>query len=142
MELTTDSLHHNLAIWSRKLDDALWAFRTTFKTPTSTTPYKLGYGKNCHLPFKIEHRVYWALKNCNPDLITAGEKKMFQLHELDTSKHQAYENSHLYKERTTVWHDKKLKMRKEFKHGNKDINERKEIDELVEVFISLEVLES
>ncbi|GJY92857.1 reverse transcriptase domain-containing protein [Tanacetum coccineum] len=48
----------NPAIWSRKLDDALWAFRTAYKTPTGTTPYKLIYGKNCHLPFKIEHRAY------------------------------------------------------------------------------------
>ncbi|GKE58711.1 reverse transcriptase domain-containing protein, partial [Tanacetum coccineum] len=64
----------NPAIWSRKLDDALWAFRTAYKTPTGTTPYKLIYGKNCHLPFEIEHRAYWALKNCNPDLIAAGEK--------------------------------------------------------------------
>ncbi|GJZ33605.1 reverse transcriptase domain-containing protein [Tanacetum coccineum] len=48
----------NLAIWSRKLDIALWAFRTAYKTPTGTTPYKLIYGKNCHLPFEIEHRAY------------------------------------------------------------------------------------
>ncbi|GJW86522.1 reverse transcriptase domain-containing protein [Tanacetum coccineum] len=105
----------NPAIWSRKLDDALWAFRTAYKTPTGTTPYKLIYGKNCHLPFEIEHRAYWALKNCNPGLIVAGEKRMFQLHELD----EAYENSRLYKERTKVWHDRKLRMRKEFKQGNK-----------------------
>ncbi|GJR84336.1 hypothetical protein Tco_0155121 [Tanacetum coccineum] len=45
-----------------------------YKTPTGTTPYKLIYGKNCHLPFKIRHHAYWALKNCNPDLIAAGEK--------------------------------------------------------------------
>ncbi|GJX53704.1 reverse transcriptase domain-containing protein [Tanacetum coccineum] len=68
----------NPAIWSKKLDDDLWAFRTAYKTPTGTTPYKLIYGKNCHLP--IEHRTYWSLKNCNPDLIAAGEKRMFQLH--------------------------------------------------------------
>ncbi|GJW32035.1 reverse transcriptase domain-containing protein [Tanacetum coccineum] len=79
-----------------------------YKTPTGTTPYKLIYGKNCHLPFEIEHHAYWALKNCNPDLIAAGEKRMFQLHELDELRYQAYENSHLYKERTKVWHDKKL----------------------------------
>ncbi|GJY80405.1 reverse transcriptase domain-containing protein [Tanacetum coccineum] len=109
----------NPAIWSRKLDDALWAFRTAYKTPTGTTPYKLIYGKNCHLPFEIEHRAYWALKNCNPDLIAAGEKRMFQLHELDEFRHQAYENSRLYKERTKVWHDRKLRMRKDFKQGNK-----------------------
>ncbi|GJW25533.1 reverse transcriptase domain-containing protein [Tanacetum coccineum] len=60
-----------------------------------------------------------ALKNCNPDLIAAGEQRMFQLHELDELRHQAYENSRLYKARTNVWHDRKLRMRKEFKHGNK-----------------------
>ncbi|GJV85395.1 reverse transcriptase domain-containing protein [Tanacetum coccineum] len=109
----------NPAIWSRKLDNALWAFRTANKTPTRTIPYKLVYGKNCHLPFEIEHRAYWALKNCNPDLITAGEKRMFQLHELDEFRHQAYENSRLYKSRTKVWHARKLKMRNEFKHENK-----------------------
>ncbi|GJS75730.1 reverse transcriptase domain-containing protein [Tanacetum coccineum] len=109
----------NIAIWSRKLDDALWAFRIAYKTPTGTTPYKLIYGKNCHLPFEIEHRAYWALKNCNPDLIAAGEKRMFQLHELDKLRHQAYENSRLYKEKTKVWHDRRLRMRKEFKHENK-----------------------
>ncbi|GJX24230.1 reverse transcriptase domain-containing protein [Tanacetum coccineum] len=109
----------NLAIWSRKLDDALWAFCIVYKTPTGTTPYKLIYGKNYHLPFEIEHRAYWALKNCNPDLIAAGEKKMFQLHELDELRHQAYENSRLYKARTKVWHDRRLRMRKEFKHENK-----------------------
>ncbi|GJZ41293.1 reverse transcriptase domain-containing protein [Tanacetum coccineum] len=109
----------NPAIWSRKLDDALWAFRTAFKTPTGTTPYKLVYGKNCHLPFKIKHSAYRALKNCIPDLIVAGEKRMFQLHELDEFRHQAYEHSRLYKARSKVWHDRKLKMRKEFKHGNK-----------------------
>ncbi|GKD09514.1 reverse transcriptase domain-containing protein, partial [Tanacetum coccineum] len=48
----------NLTVWSRKLDDALWAFRTSYKTSTRTTPYKLLYGKNCHLPFEIEHRAY------------------------------------------------------------------------------------
>ena len=44
---------------------------------------------------------------------------MFQLHELDELRHQAYENSRLYKERTKVWHDRKLKIRKEFKEGDK-----------------------
>ncbi|GKD87320.1 reverse transcriptase domain-containing protein, partial [Tanacetum coccineum] len=92
----------NPTIWSRKLDDALWAFRTTYKTPTEITLYKLIYGKNFLLPFEIKHRVYWARKNCNPDLIPTSEKRMFQLHELDELRHQAYENSRLYKARTKV----------------------------------------
>ncbi|GJZ99663.1 reverse transcriptase domain-containing protein [Tanacetum coccineum] len=91
------SVKDNPAIWSRKLDDALWAFCTAYKTSTGTTPYKLIYEKICHLPFEIEHRAYWALKNCNPDLIATSEKRIFQLHELDELRHQAYENSRLYK---------------------------------------------
>ncbi|GJQ91093.1 reverse transcriptase domain-containing protein [Tanacetum coccineum] len=50
----------NHALWSDRLDDALWAFRTAYKTPIGCTPYKLMYGKSCHLPIELEHRAYWA----------------------------------------------------------------------------------
>nr|GEU40446.1 reverse transcriptase domain-containing protein [Tanacetum cinerariifolium] len=62
----------NCASWSDKLDNALWAFRTAFKTPIGCTLYKLVYGKSCHLPIELEHKAYWALKHANFDLKTAG----------------------------------------------------------------------
>ncbi|GJS22148.1 reverse transcriptase domain-containing protein [Tanacetum coccineum] len=65
----------NRASWSDKLDDALWAFRTAYKTPIGCTPYKLVYGKPCHLPIELEHRAYWALKHANFDLKTAGDHR-------------------------------------------------------------------
>nr|GEW39345.1 reverse transcriptase domain-containing protein [Tanacetum cinerariifolium] len=58
----------NRASWLDKLDDALWAFRTAFKTPIEFTSYKLVYGKACHLPIELEHKAYWALKHVNFDL--------------------------------------------------------------------------
>nr|GEW85485.1 hypothetical protein [Tanacetum cinerariifolium] len=61
----------NRTSWSNKLDDALCAFRTAFKSPIGYTPYKLVYGKLCHLPIKLEHKAYWALKHVNFDLKTA-----------------------------------------------------------------------
>nr|GEU87425.1 reverse transcriptase domain-containing protein [Tanacetum cinerariifolium] len=61
------TIGENHVSWSDKLDDALWAFRTAFKTPIGCTPYKLVYGKACHLPIELEHKAYWALKIA-PDL--------------------------------------------------------------------------
>ncbi|GJZ61328.1 reverse transcriptase domain-containing protein [Tanacetum coccineum] len=65
----------NHASWSDKLDDALWAFRTAYKTPIGCTPYKLVYGNACHLPIKLKHKAYWALKYYNYDLVTLGDHR-------------------------------------------------------------------
>ncbi|GJY19445.1 reverse transcriptase domain-containing protein [Tanacetum coccineum] len=96
---------------SDKLDDALWAFRTAYKTPIGCTPYKLVYGKACHLPIELEHKAYWALKNANFDIKTAGDQRKVQLNELSELRDQAYENSLIYKEKTKRIHDAKIKNR-------------------------------
>nr|GEX86438.1 reverse transcriptase domain-containing protein [Tanacetum cinerariifolium] len=101
----------NRALWSDKLEDALWAFRTAFKTPVGCTPYRLVYGKACHLPLKLKHKAFWALKHANFDLKTAGDHRKLQLNELSELRDQAYENSLIYKERTKKLHDKKIKNR-------------------------------
>nr|GFB38014.1 reverse transcriptase domain-containing protein [Tanacetum cinerariifolium] len=69
------TIGENRASWLDKLDDALWAFRTAYKTPIGCTPYKLVYGKACHLLIKLEHKAYWALKQVNFDLVVAGDHR-------------------------------------------------------------------
>nr|GEU36277.1 reverse transcriptase domain-containing protein [Tanacetum cinerariifolium] len=101
----------NCASWSDKLDDALWAFRTTFKTPIGCTPYKLVYRKACHLPIELEHKAYWALKHCNYDLKTLSDHQKLQMNELNELHDQAYENSLIYKNKTKKIHDSKIKNR-------------------------------
>nr|GEX98752.1 reverse transcriptase domain-containing protein [Tanacetum cinerariifolium] len=101
----------NCASWSEKLDDALWAFRTAYKTPIGCPPYKLVYGKSCHLPIELEHKAYRALKHVNFDLKTTGNHRKLQLNELNEFCDQAYENSLIYKEKTKKIHDSKIKNR-------------------------------
>nr|GEY81918.1 reverse transcriptase domain-containing protein [Tanacetum cinerariifolium] len=111
IQILERTVGENRTSWSDKLDDALWVFRTAYKTPIGCTPYKLVYGKSCHLLIELEHRAYWALKHVNFDLKIAGDHRKLQLNELSELRDQAYENSVIYKERTKKLHDSKIKSR-------------------------------
>ncbi|GJS14756.1 reverse transcriptase domain-containing protein [Tanacetum coccineum] len=113
----------NHASWSDKLDDPLWAFRTAFKTPIRCTPYKIVYGKACHLPIELEHKAYWTLKHLHFDLRTVGDHQKCSLNELNELRDQTYNrkmlvnekkkknSSLIYKEKTKKIHDSKIKNR-------------------------------
>ena len=102
--------------WSSKLDDALWAYRTTFKTPMGLSPFQMVYGKACHLLVEMENKAYWALKFLNFDEALSGEKRKLQLLELEEMRMNAYESSRIYKQRVKAYHDKKL-LKKDFQPG-------------------------
>ncbi|GJY89248.1 hypothetical protein Tco_0503876 [Tanacetum coccineum] len=113
------SVGYNPKNWSEKLDDTLWAFRTAYEMPTGCTPFRLVYGKACHLPVKIEHKVYWALKQCNMNLTAAAKNHFMELNELIELRDEEYGNTRIYKERTKKWHDSMLRGDKDFKVGDK-----------------------
>ena len=100
--------------WKDKLPDALWAYRTAYKTPIGM----LVYGKTCHLPVELEFKAHWTIKRWNMDLDVAGDHRRMQLLELEEWREKEYHNLKIYKERVKRWHDKRIK-KKEFAPGDK-----------------------
>ncbi|GJT74173.1 hypothetical protein Tco_1040898 [Tanacetum coccineum] len=113
---TKDIFDLSYVVLDHKLDDALWAFRTAYKSLIRSTPFRNVYGKACHLLIEIKHKAYWALRNVNLNLDVVGKHRYLQLNELAELRNKAYENSHAYKERKKRWHDAKI-MYKEFHEG-------------------------
>ena len=81
------------------------------------SPYRLVYGKACHLPMEIEYKAWWAVKKLNLDMGRAGLKRLLDINELEELRNDAYLNSKIAKDKLKRWHDQ-LIARKHFQKGD------------------------
>ena len=93
------------------------AYRTTYKTILDMLPYRLVYGKACHLPMEIEYKASWAIKKLNLDMGRAGLKRLLDINEIEELRNDVYLNSKIAKDKLKKWHDQ-LITRKNFKQGD------------------------
>ena len=98
-------VNSNRKDWPLKLLDALWAYRTAYMIILGMSPYRLVYGKACHLPVEIEYKAWWAMKKLNLNMGRAGLNRLLDINEMEELRNEAYFNSKNLKDKLKKWLD-------------------------------------
>lgn len=108
------------------MEEALWAYRTTYRTPTQETPYSLVYGVEAVLPLE---RQIPSLRLAIQEGLTDEENvklRLAELEALDEKRLQAQQNLECYQARITRAFNKRVRLRS-FQVGDKVLAVRKPI---------------
>ena len=103
--------------WSEKLPFALWAYRTSFRTSTRTTPYSLVYGMEVVLPVEIEMGSSRVALEQHISEIEWAQSRFDQLSLLDERRLRAVDHVQAYKRKMACAFRRRVKPRK-FQKGD------------------------
>ena len=53
------------------------------------SPYRIVFGKPCHLPLELEYKAMWEIKKLNCDFQAAKENRLLQMNELEEVRNEA-----------------------------------------------------
>ncbi|KAL3682255.1 hypothetical protein R1sor_000277 [Riccia sorocarpa] len=112
----------NLTDWDRKLNRALWVYRTTYKVTTGYTPFQLVYGQEAILPVEFLVSTLRVLTSYHPpgasDLAEGGispvdpiTERVHALHQLTEKRIQALYTQYVIQARRKQQFDQKVKHR-------------------------------
>ncbi|KAI0519706.1 hypothetical protein KFK09_007165 [Dendrobium nobile] len=111
VQIIKKTLDDNKRQWDERLVEALWAYRTTYRTPTQSTPFALVYGSEAVLPLEVQIP---SLRVAIQSQITTQQNAQLRLEELEAlegRRLQAQQNLELYKARMIQAHDKLVRPR-------------------------------
>ena len=103
--------------WHLQINPALWAYRTSIRTPTGATPFSLVYGAKAVLPVEVEIP---SLRVSLQDLIIDEDRRISRLQELDLldeRRQEAFDHLRAYQKRMSRGYNKKVR-HKEFQDGD------------------------
>jgi len=89
------TINSNKKDWSLRLIDALWAYKTAYKTILDMSPHRLVFGNPCHLPAEVKHKAYWAIRKINKDANEVGHNRKLQMNELEEVRNKAFGNARI-----------------------------------------------
>ena len=103
---------HNYTDWPERLIEALWAYRTSIRTPTGQTPYALTFGTDAVLPYEIFIPSLRIQLDQELDSDQRREALLAQLELSDERRMMAASHAQIYRKRIARFYQKKVLERK------------------------------